>query len=51
MEDLGFLIAQERVGPACLREVLAQGRGRIGADGDDADAALVEVRKALLETP
>ena len=51
MEDLGFLVAQEGVGPARLREVGAQGRGRIGADGDDADAALFEVRKVLLETP
>jgi hypothetical protein len=51
MEDLGFFIAQEGIGPARLREVLAQGGGRIGADGDDTDAALVEVWKALLETP
>jgi len=51
MQDLGFFIAQEGVGPARLREVLAQGGGRIGADGDDADAALVEFWKALLETP
>jgi len=29
----------------------AQGLARIGADGDDADAALFEVWKALLETP
>jgi hypothetical protein len=29
----------------------ARGRGRIDADRDDADAALLEVGEAFLETP
>jgi hypothetical protein len=50
-EDFGFLVAQEGVGPAGLGQVLAGRRRRIGADRDDADAALLEFWEALLETP
>jgi hypothetical protein len=51
MEDFGFLIAQEGVGPAGLGQMVAGRRRRIGADRDDADAALLEFGEALLETP
>jgi len=50
-DDGGVGVAQEGVGPAGLREVLARRLRRIGADRDRPDAARQEVGKLLLETP
>jgi hypothetical protein len=50
-EDLGLRVAQEGEGESGLREVVPRRLGRIGADRDDPDAALLELRKPLLEAP
>jgi len=50
-DGLGLRIVQEGVGPTGFLEMSARLLDRVGADRDDADAAPVEVRKPLLETP
>ena len=51
LDHFGLRVAEERIGETELLRVLPRDVRRVNADGNDADAAGVEVGKALLETP
>jgi hypothetical protein len=49
--DLTLRVAEEREGVAGLPAQLGRGLGRVGAEGDQTDAARLELGEMLLQAP